>query len=129
MTVIAGAPSAASIVQMLELPIASAIQEVAGSVTANGNEFCNYNVFLCRLPALLPSVELYLRSQLAEDASAANFAHALGVGLAHITLHALVVGVAVGAHVAFQQGETGNCGVAHRVAFAHGAGGQRTMGK
>lgn len=68
-----------------------------------------------------------LRSQLAEDAAAANFAHAVRVGIAHVALHALVLRVAVGANVALEQRNAGDGCIANRVTFAQGAGGERTV--
>lgn len=65
-----------------------------------------------------------LRSQLAEDAAATDLTHAVCVGVAHVALHALVLRVAVGAHVALEEGDASDGRITHRVAFAQGASGQ-----
>lgn len=67
------------------------------------------------------------RSQLAEDAGAADVLAALGVRLAQVPLHALVVGGAVGAHVRLHHRDAGNGRIADRVLLADGARGQRTV--
>lgn len=70
-----------------------------------------------------------LRSQLAEDAAAADLTHAVCVGVAHVALHALVLRVAVGAHVALEEGNASDGRITHRVAFAQRASGEGAMGE
>lgn len=67
------------------------------------------------------------RSQLAEDAGAANVLAALGVGLAHVALHALVVGRAVRTDVRFHHRNASDGRIADRVLLADRTGGQRSM--
>lgn len=67
------------------------------------------------------------RSQLAEDARAANVARALVVRLAHIALHALILGRPVGAHVRLHHGNAGHGRIADRVLFADRPGDHRAV--
>lgn len=85
--------------------------------------WCNCGKYASNVPKW-EYISLYLRSQLAEDAAAADLTDALRIGVAHVPLRALVLRGAIGSDVALHQRDSGDDGVAHRVPLAHGAGGQ-----
>lgn len=94
-------PLSSSLVEGLEAAVGGALQEEARGVT----------------------------SQLTENAGSSNVLLALRVGFAHILLHALVLGIAVGLDVAPGHQDSGNCGITDGVLPAHRASSERTVGE
>lgn len=107
---------------MLEAGIAAAAEHIASGIAVSKREYTDLSTYENGKYSKNNS-----RSQLAEDAAAANFAHTVGVGITHVALHALVLRVAVGADVALEERNAGDGRIAHRVTFAQGAGRERAV--